>query len=221
MTDEGSSRAPERSARSTSLTDAEITGLLEALRAGDATAADHLLPLVYDTLHEIAVRRLGRERAGHSLQPTILIHDAWLRLTADRDTPWHDRRQFFALASRAMRRLLVDHARARRAGKRRGDLAEDLDDRIAVGPALDQVDLIALDDALNAFAAVDRRARDVVELRFFGGFEWSEIATTLDISEPTAKRDWQFARAWLRRAIDPAAGPAQGDPSGGDPAPSN
>lgn len=187
---------------STPSTNAEITALLESLRAGDAAASDRLLPLVYDVLHEIAARQLRSERPDHTLQPTILIHDAWLRLTADREAPWQNRSHFFALAARAMRRLLVDHARARRSGKRRGDLAEDLSEHLALPDGPDAVDLIALDDALEQLGQVDDRAREVVELRFFGGFEWVEIAAALGVSERTAKRDWRYARAWLRHAMD-------------------
>lgn len=196
----------------TTLTNTEITDLLEALRAGDSSASDRLLPMVYDALHEIADRHLKEERPDHTLQATILIHDTWLRLTSDRDTPWTDRTHFYALAARAMRRLLVDHARARRAGKRRGDLAVDLSDGLAIPDGADALDLIALDDALEGLRSVDDRARQVVELRFFGGLEWPEIAAALAVSEPTVKRDWRFARAWLRRAMDGAS--TGGDPTG-------
>ncbi len=195
-------------------TPAEITSLLEALRSGDAGASERLLPLVYDALHEIAARQLRGERPDHTLQATILIHDAWLRLTADRHTPWQDRRHFFALASRAMRRLLVDHARARRAGRRRADLADPLVGDVAIEPGADAVDLIALDAALDALAAVDDRARQVVELRFFGGLDWPEVATALSLSERTAKRDWRFARAWLRQQMEGGHGtPSDPDPT--------
>ncbi len=198
------------------LTDAEITALLEALRDGDASAGERLLPIIYQALHDIASRQLANERPDHTLQPTILLHDAWLRLTANRDAPWRDRNHFFALASRAMRRLLVDHARARRAGKRRGDLAGTLPDHIVAPTAPDQIDLIALDEALDALASVDDRARRVVEMRFFGGLEWPEIANTMGLSEPTVKRDWRFARAWLRHRIEGRPGEPD-DPSRRDP----
>jgi RNA polymerase sigma factor (TIGR02999 family) len=196
------------------LTNAEITGLLEAYRHGDAAAGEQLLPVVYQTLHDIASHQLANERPDHTLQPTILLHDAWLRLTTNRETPWRDRNHFFALASRAMRRLLVDHARARRAGKRRGDLAGALPDHIVAPTAPDQIDLIALDEALDALASVDDRARRVVEMRFFGALEWPEIASAMGLSEPTVKRDWRFARAWLRRYIEGPA-PSTDDPSAG------
>jgi RNA polymerase sigma-70 factor (ECF subfamily) len=194
----------------------EVTALLEALRAGDSTAGDRLLPLVYDTLHALAARQLRNERADHTLQPTILLHDAWLRLTGSRESPWNDRQHFFALAARAMRRLLVDHARARAAAKRRGDLAVTMPDELPVAAGPDVVDLIALDQALDQLALVDDRARRVVELRFFGGLEWLDIAALLDVSEPTVKRDWRFARVWLRRAIDGPGSPPTGDLPGGD-----
>lgn len=194
-------------------TEAEVTALLEALRDGDTAAGERLLPMVYATLHQIAARQLANERADHTLQPTILLHDAWLRLTANRSTPWQDRDHFFALASRAMRRLLVDHARARGAAKRRGDMAGTLPDQLAAPTAPDQIDLIALDEALDALAAVDDRARRVVEMRFFGALEWPEIAAATGLSEPTVKRDWRFARAWLRRRIEGGSRPPVDPPT--------
>ncbi len=189
---------------------AEVTALLEAFRGGDSAAGERLLPIVYEALHHIAERHLRLERPDHTLQPTVLLHDAWLRLTAERGTPWNDREHFFALASRAMRRLLVDHARARQAAKRRGDLAVAMPDEIRAPDGADAVDLIALDSALDQLAVVDDRARQVVELRFFGGLDWPEIARAMSVSEPTVKRDWRFARSWLRRAIDGADDPTTG-----------
>lgn len=198
--------------------DSEVTALLEALRDGDASAGDRLFPLVYGVLHDIAARQLGREHAADTLQPTILLHDAWLKLTSGRTSPWSDRGHFYALATRAMRRLLVDHARARGAGKRRGDLAADLPENVAATTAVDPVDMIALDQALTDLAGVDDRARRVVELRFFGGLEWEEIAEVVGASTRTVKRDWDFARAWLRRQIDGTTRPKDG-PRPGSPAP--
>lgn len=183
------------------LTDQEVTGLLEAFRRGDAAAGERLLPLVYQTLHDIAARQLLNERPEHTLQPTILLHDAWIALTGKRTTPWNDRGHFFALASRAMRRLLVDHARARRAAKRHGDCGTPLPDDVASPTGPDPVDLIALDEALDALGAEDDRMRRVVEMRYFASLEWAEIAAALGTSEATAKRDWRFARAWLRRRL--------------------
>ncbi|MES2304302.1 MAG: ECF-type sigma factor [Gemmatimonadota bacterium] len=184
------------------LTSSEVTSLLEALRHGDQVAGDRLLPMLYQVLHDIASRLMRGERPDHTLQPTILLHDAWLKLTADRASPWTDRGHFLALASRAMRRLLVDHARARNAAKRRGDLAVPLDDQLAVGSGPDLVDVIALDDALDGLARVHDRAHRVVELRYFGGLEWHEIAVVLGAAERTVKRDWDFARAWLRQRME-------------------
>ena len=182
--------------------DSEVTALLEALRDGDAVAGERLFPLVYGMLHDIAARQLRGERAGHTLQPTILLHDAWLKLTSNRASPWSDRGHFYALATRVMRRLLVDHARARGAGKRRRDMVQELPDNLAATTAVDPVDMIALDQALTDLAAADDRARQVVELRFFGGLEWDEIASVVGASTSTVKRDWEFARAWLRRRMD-------------------
>ncbi|MEO5799285.1 MAG: ECF-type sigma factor [Gemmatimonadales bacterium] len=186
----------------TALTDDQVTTLLEAMRAGDDDAAERLLPLVYRALHGIAARLMRGERDDHTLQPTILLHDAWARLTAERNSPWKDRRHFMALAARAMRRQLIDHARARRAGKRRADLGVSLAEQVHASTGPDVVDLIALDDALHALAAVDDRAHRVVELRYFGALEWPEVAEVLGASERTVKRDWQFAQAWLRRWMD-------------------
>ena len=199
---------PMTATRDSPPTAAEVTSLLEALRQGDQVAGDRLLPMLYQVLHDMASRMMRGERPDHTLQPTILLHDAWLKLTADRASPWTDRGHFLALASRAMRRLLVDHARARNAAKRRGDLAVPLDEDIAGRSGPDLVDVIALDAALDGLAVVHDRARRVVELRYFGGLEWHEIAPVLGASERTVKRDWDFARAWLRQRLD---GPVDGD----------
>lgn len=184
------------------LTSTEVTALLEALRAGDPSAEDRLLPLMYGVLHDIAARLMRHERPDHTLQPTILLHDAWLRLTADRSSPWTDRAHFLGLAARAMRRLLVDHARARGAAKRRGGRAVPLQEELHAATAPDPVDLLALDDALDALAGVNDRARRVVELRYFAGLDWPELAPVVGASERTVKRDWAFARAWLRQWLD-------------------
>ena len=192
------------------LTDDQVTTLLEAMRAGDDDAAERLLPLVYGVLHGIAARLMRGEREDHTLQPTILLHDAWARLTAERNSPWKDRRHFLALAARAMRRQLIDHARARRAGKRRADLGVNLAENFRADTGPDIVDLIALDDALHALAAIDDRAHRVVELRYFGALEWPEVADVVGASERTVKRDWQFAQAWLRQHIDGATSRSDG-----------
>jgi RNA polymerase sigma factor (TIGR02999 family) len=176
-----------------------VTDLLAASRRGDATAFDQLLPLVYDELHAIAARHMRGERPDHTLQPTALVHEAFLRLTGA-EIPYDDRAHFIRAASQSMRRVLVDHARARNAAKRGGNLRVTLDESLA--PQEDRVvDLLVLDDALNRLAAAEPRWARVVELRFFGGLEVTEVAAVLGISTATAKRDWQFARTWLAKAL--------------------
>lgn len=176
-----------------------MTDLLAASRSGDPSAFDQLLPLLYDELHAIAGRHMRGERADHTLQPTALVHEAFLRLTGV-DLAYDDRTHFIRAASQAMRRVLVDHARARLAAKRGGGLRVTLDEALA--PQDDRiVDLLVLDDALNRLAEAEPRWARVVELRFFGGLEVSEVANALGVSTATAKRDWQFARAWLARVL--------------------
>lgn len=158
------------------------------------------MPVVYAELRAIAARHLGGERSGHTLQPTALANEAYLRLRALGDVPWHDRTHFFAIASRIMRRVLVDHARARTAQKRGADaprveLMEGLNDGLQ--PSLDAAELIDLDRALDQLGAEAPRLARLVEVRFFGGLTIEEAAVLLECSTRTAKRDWAFARAWL------------------------
>ena len=183
------------------MTDTGITDLLHAWRQGDARAFEAVLPLVYDELRRIARRQLGRERAGHTLEPTALVNEVYLRLVDVQQVEWRDRLHFFAIASRIMRRVLVDAARARQAGKRGGGAPfvplEEGDVRAAERAA----HLLALDDALEALAAVDARKGRVVELRVFAGLSLDETATALDVSPDTVTRDWKFATSWLRREL--------------------
>ena len=181
-----------------------ITRLLNAWQDGDAAARDQLFVVVYDELRRRASAQLRRERQGHTLRPTALVHEAYLRLMGQDRVKWQNRSQFFAIASEMMRRVLVDHARERKAGKRGGAavrvaLAED----VAATEAR-EVDLIALDGALDELAAMDARQSRVVELRFFGGLETAEIADVLDVSRATVDRDWRFARTWLYRRLAPS-----------------
>jgi RNA polymerase sigma-70 factor, ECF subfamily len=168
-----------------------------------------LLPLVYSELRAIAARHLGAERPGHTLQPTALANEAYLRLRGLGDVPWHDRTHFFAIASRIMRRILVDHARAKVAQKRGGAdtprVSLGFGDREAVQRSMDAAELIDLDRALNELAAEAPRLARLVELRFFGGLGIEEAAALLDCSPRTAKRDWAFARAWLLNRLSGAA----------------
>lgn len=184
--------------------DPEITEYLRAWEKGDDRALEQLLPMVYAELRAIAANHLGSERSGHTLQPTALANEAYLRLQGLKNVPWHDRTHFFAMASRIMRRVLVDHARARSAQKRGADaprveLTEGLND--ALQPAMDAVELIDLDRALDQLAEAEPRLARLVEVRFFGGLTIEEAAGVLGCSPRTAKRDWAFARAWLLRRL--------------------
>jgi RNA polymerase sigma factor (TIGR02999 family) len=185
----------------------EITEYLRAWEQGDDSALERLLPMVYAELRAIAARHLRSERPGHTLQPTALANEAYLRLRGLGDVPWHDRSHFFAIASRIMRRVLVDHARAKLADKRGADsqkvqLTEGLHDGLP--PAMDAVELIDLDRALNELAAAEPRLSRLVELRFFGGLKIEEASVLLACSTRTAKRDWAFARAWLLHRLGSA-----------------
>jgi RNA polymerase sigma factor (TIGR02999 family) len=185
----------------------------EALRAwgdGNAAASDSLVRLVYAELRRQAQLALRREDAGHTLQPTALVHEAWLRLGDQHDARWESRSQFFAIAAQMMRRVLLDHARTRLALKRGGrDARVSLGDadgepalQLAEGAPLDAVDLIALDDALTRLAAMDPQKARLVDLRYFGGLSIPEAAAVLGISQATAGREWAIARMWLRRELE-------------------
>ena len=178
----------------------QITEILRAWEQGDDGALERLLPLVYAELRAIAGRHLGSERPGHTLQPTALVNEAYLRLRGLGGMPWHDRTHFLAIASRIMRRLLVDHARAKMAQKRGADatrvlVSEGYHD--GVQPSLNAAELIDLDRALDELAATAPRLARLVELRFFSGLGIEEASSLLGCSIRTAKRDWAFARAWL------------------------
>lgn len=177
-------------------TETTVTQLLAAWRAGDAGHVDRLLPLVYAELHQLAQRQMRGERPGHTLQATALVHEAFLRLSGA-DVPWQDRVHFFALAANTMRRVLVDHAKARRRGKRGGGAAHlPLEEALHVGAAPSD-DVEALDEALERLAARDPRKARVVELHYFAGLNYDEIAEALSISAATVDRDLRFAKAWL------------------------
>ncbi|MCC6990837.1 MAG: sigma-70 family RNA polymerase sigma factor [Acidobacteria bacterium] len=183
--------------------DPKLTALLQAWQRGEAGAADEVVPLVYAALHKIAVNRLRSERGGHTLQPTALVHEAWMRLSTERESGWQNREQFFAVAAKTMRHLLVDHARRRLAAKR-GDGApmaalDELADVIA-SPLPDQR-LLDLNAALDQLAALDERQARIVELRFFAGLSIEETAGVLALSASTVKLEWATARAWLYREV--------------------
>ena len=184
-----------------------VTALLRGWTQGDAEAGDKLLPLVYAELRRRAARHLRRERAGHTLQPTALVHEACLRLMGQK-VAWQSRAQFFGLASQMMRRILVDHARGRQAGKRSGGWKRvELEEAVAISEQRD-LDLVLVDQALEELAALDARQARLVELRFFGGLTVEETAEVLSISPATVKREWSSARAWLYQRV--AGGPDTG-----------
>ena len=173
---------------------APVTALLQAWTAGDEEAGRHLMPLVYGELRRRAAGFLRRERRDHTLQPTALVHEAYLRLVG-RHEPWRNRSQFFGIASHLMRNILVDHARRRGAAKREG--VRVVLDEALLPAAAREVDLVRLDDALVELSALDARQGRLVELRYFGGLTLEEAADVLGVSVATVKRDWTIARAWL------------------------
>jgi len=178
----------------------DVTRWLRAWSGGDEGALEKLVPLVYSELHRRARRFIGRERTGHSLQPTALIHEAYVRLVGARSVDWHDRNHFYALSSRLMRQILVDHARSR-GRQKRGGAAPLVTFDEAVIAVEDEPDLVRLDDALRALAETDQRKSRVVELRFFGGLSAEETAHVLNVSPQTVLRDWRLAKAWLQREM--------------------
>jgi len=190
----------------------EVTRLLVAWGLGDRDAYERLIPLVYAELHRLAARYLRRERQDHTLQPTALVHEAYLRLVDQRSASWQNHAQFFGVAAQAMRRILVDHARGHGAKKRGGDAVRvAIDDRdgderaprteLAEPAAARDVSLIDLDHALSELAGFDPDLVRVVEMRYFGGLTIEETAQALEVSPATVKRDWAAARAWLYRRL--------------------
>jgi RNA polymerase sigma factor (TIGR02999 family) len=181
------------------------TRLLLAWTGGDRLALEEMLPLVYEELHRLAARYLARERPDHTLQPTALVHEAYLRLVDQRRVNWRNRAQFLGVAATMMRRILVNHARDRAALKRPGSQQQVTLGLVESAAGAPQVELIALENALERLAALDARKARVVELRFYGGLKVEEIAEVLDISRATVEREWSFARAWLFDAIEGSA----------------
>lgn len=182
----------------------DLTRLLLNWKQGDAQALESLFPLVYGELRRIAASFLRRERADHTLQSTALVHEAYLKLLGQ-DPEWEGRAHFFGLAAQAMRRILVDHARSRRAEKRGGPaIRVELQDNVAAPDTSQDYDLIALDEALDALAALDERQCRVVEMRYFAGLTIEETAEALGLSPPTVKRDWVTARLFLARHLKKA-----------------
>ncbi len=179
----------------------DVTQWLQQWRNGDQSALERLMPAVYQELYKLAHAYLNRERSGHTLQPTALIHEAYLRLVAQNIEQWQNRAHFYGVAARLMRQILVEHARSHSAGKRGGGAAN-----LALDEALDYskeqaAELVALDDALTALAAFDGRKCRVIELRYFGGLSVEETAEALGVSVPTVVRDQRLAQAWLHREL--------------------
>jgi RNA polymerase sigma-70 factor (ECF subfamily) len=188
----------------------EVTGLLKAMRAGDSSAADKLLPLVYAELHRIAEAYMRRERPDHTLQPTALINEAYLRLVGE-DIDWNSRGHFIGLAAHVMRRVLVDYARQHNAERRAGGLQRvEMEDNLAISPErLNEV--LFLDSALAKLKEKSPRQAQVVELKYFGGLSVEQIASTLDVAPRSVKRDWSLARMFLYRELNPGAALPEAD----------
>jgi RNA polymerase sigma factor (TIGR02999 family) len=180
-----------------------ITRLLIDWSKGDQAALEKLMPLVYDELRRLASNYLRRERAGHTLQPTALVNEAYLKLVDQRHAKWQNRAHFFGISAQLMRRILVDHARQHQAAKRGGSKQQRLSitsaERVVKQP---EIDLLALNEALDELTIMDPQQAQIVELKFFGGLSIEETAEVLGISHATVERDWKIARAWLRRQLE-------------------
>jgi RNA polymerase sigma factor (TIGR02999 family) len=176
----------------------EVTRILNAAQEGDPTAAEQLLPLVYDELRRLAAHRMANEAAGHTLQPTALVHEAWLRLTGDNaNAQFANRAHFFAAAAEAMRRILIERARRKGAGKRGGDWQRIDLNKVEIAVDADDETLLLVNEALEKLAKEDANAAEIAKLRFFGGLTLEEAAQVLGVTERTANRYWAFARVWL------------------------
>jgi RNA polymerase sigma-70 factor (ECF subfamily) len=178
----------------------EVTLILEQVREGDEQAMQRLISLVYKELRRLAAYYMQQERPDHTLQPTALVHEAYLKLVGIKTPNWQNSSHFFAIAAQVMRNLLVDHARTRERAKRRGSATIQLDEDITL-TFIQSVTLLAIDDALTRLSEIDSRQARIVELRYFAGMNNDQIALALDISERTVRREWQMAKAWLRAEI--------------------
>lgn len=191
--DDSSARAP-----------GDATVLLSRLRGGDSNASTDLLPIVYEHLRAMAGGYLRGQRPGHTLQPTALVHEVYLKLVRS-DSDWKDRAHFCAVAATAMRQILMNHARAKRARKRDANAVNITLDQLATPSVASTLDLVALEDALEKLGEISDRLARLIELRFFGGLQFKEIALVLDLSLPTVERDWRRAKAWLNRELSGAS----------------
>jgi len=186
----------------------DVTHILQSIESGDARAADELMPLVYEELRKLATVRMANESSNQTLQPTALVHEAWLRLTGNENVKWDGRAHFFGAAAEAMRRILIDKARRKQA-LRHGGGQQPLDvDEVEIAAPAKAQELLDMDEALKKFAGVDRQKAELVKLRYFVGLTLEESAQILGISTPTAKRWWAYARAWLYRQIQDGSSPA-------------
>jgi len=189
-------------------TDGDVTRLLRQLRGGGPEVSAQIVDLIYGELRRIAGAQMRRERPSHTLQPTAVVHEAYMRLVGDQEIEWQNRAHFFALAARTMRRVLLDYARQRRAERRGGEGAKkvDIDAELLVGDNRLE-DVVAVDEVLTRLAALDPAQAQIVELRFFGGLNVDETAGVMGISPSTVKREWRLAKAWLDRELASAAKP--------------
>lgn len=181
--------------------DSDISRLLTSWTDGDVSARDQLMPLVFDELRVIARRQYQGERAGHTLQPTAIVNELYMRLASQKKVQWRHRREFFSVAARLVRRILVDHARKRTASKRGDGEPRVVFDEALGLPALQDPMMVALDECLNELAEIDERGARIVELHAFTGLTFDEISELLDVSRATVMRDWKHSRLWLRRAL--------------------
>jgi len=177
----------------------DVTRILDRVQQGDPKAAEELLPLVYEELRRLASKRMAHEAAGHTLQPTALVHEAWLRLGGSESAQFQNRAHFFGAAAEAMRRILIERARRRQAAKRGSGITPlDVEEVEIPSPALDDDSLLAVNEALEKLTAIDLRKAELVKLRYFVGMSFGEAASALGITVPVAKQWWAYARAWLR-----------------------
>jgi RNA polymerase sigma factor (TIGR02999 family) len=180
----------------------DVTQILERAGAGDPTAADQLLPLIYDELRRLAASKMAHEAAGQTLQPTALVHEAWLRLVGNQNRSWDGRAHFFGAAAEAMRRILIERARRKQAIRHGGGQAALEIDRLEIAGPVPDEEWLALSDALEKLEAIDKRKAEFIKLRYFVGLSLEEAAEVLGVSVPTASRWWSYSRAWLAEEIE-------------------
>jgi RNA polymerase sigma factor (TIGR02999 family) len=188
----------------------EFTRILNAAQVGDAKAQDDLLPLVYNELRKLAARKMAHESGTQTLQPTALVHEAWLRLGGDEQPTWENRTHFFCAAAEAMRRILIDRARSKQARRHGGDQQRLNVDEVEIAAPMHEDELLAINEALDRFSRHAPQKAELVKLRYFAGLGLKEAGQVLGISEPTAVRWWTYSKTWLYQAIQETRGPAKG-----------